>query len=198
MSAIPVSPSPPLVPGISVPDFSSNRRGPVIQPCSRTFYSRRKTAVRPPPHARPGFTLFELIVVMLVIGILAFVALPRLSLSVFREQGYFQQSSAAIRFAQKQAIASGCNVQVSLTGSSCTLSWSNPAADSSCPANGSALNNPSTAGTDFCPDSVPAASGGLPAIFTFDRIGRPSAGQTISLGDRTIVVEAETGYTHEN
>ena len=56
-------------------------------------------------------------------------------------------------------------------------------------------------GESSCPVkgySTPAATGDLPAAFAFDRIGRPSAAQSIDLGGRTIVVEDETGYTHEN
>ncbi len=59
-----------------------------------------------------GYSLFELIIVILLIGILAAYAVPRLEIDAFQSKGFFQQSLSSIRFAQKQAIATGCNVQV--------------------------------------------------------------------------------------
>lgn len=144
-----------------------------------------------------GFSLIELVVVIALVSILAVYAIPKLDLDIFRHSGYAQQATAAIRFAQKQAIASGCQITVVLTAGSCNLSWYNPSADSGCPVNNTPIANPGSGGNNFCSDSTPASTAGLPAGFRFDKIGRPSAAQTINLGNRTIKVEAETGYTHE-
>ena len=147
---------------------------------------------RPHSHVR-GFTIIEFIITILVLGILAAVAIPRLNLGGYRETGFFNQSLAAIRFAQKQAVSSGCHVQVQIDGTGCRLSWTgNPAG---CPGAGTAITNPVGASANFCADSTP--SGSPSATFTFDNIGRPSASQVINLGSRTISVEAETGYAHE-
>ena len=134
-----------------------------------------------------GFTLFELIIVMLVVGILAAFAAPRLNLTTFRETGFLQQATAAIRYAQKQAIASGCTVQVDISGSSCELNWVGCAGNA-------ALPNPATGNTNFCTESN--AAGNPSANFSFDNIGRPSAAQSINFGNGIITVEAETGYVH--
>ena len=139
----------------------------------------------------------ELIMVISIISIMAVYAIPRLNLDVFRETGFAQQAAASIRFAQKQAIASGCEIEISITTSGCNLNWNNPGPDANCPADGIAIPNPGSGADNFCVDSTPGSTADLPANFTFDRIGRPSAAQSIDLGNKTLAVEAETGYTHE-
>lgn len=149
---------------------------------------------------KSGFTLIELVIVMLVASIIAVFVFPRLDISGFRSTGFFQQAITTIRFAQKQAIASGCTVQVDISGSDCNLNWV------SCGAAGNdPILNPANNDSNFCSDSTP--SGGISnGSFRFDNIGRPmdnsgnilTAAQDVTIGNRTIRVEAETGYTHEN
>ena len=145
-----------------------------------------------------AFTLLELIVIIALVSILAVYTVPRLNLDAFREAGFSQQAAAAIRYAQKQSIASGCSIKVSLTASSCALNWNNPAAAAGCPADNTTIPNPGNGANNFCPNSKPGSAAGLPVNFNFDKIGRPSAGQNIDLGNKILKVEAETGYTHES
>lgn len=152
-----------------------------------------------------GFTLIELIMIIFLISILAIYATPKLNLSNFRESGFFLQAISAVRYAQKQAIASGCHVEVDVNASGCYLSWSNPVADAACPADAASITNPADNNTNFCNDSTPAANP-VGGNFRFDEIGRPTntsdnlltTAQDIGISTRTIRVEAETGYTHEN
>jgi MSHA pilin protein MshC len=86
-----------------------------------------------------GFSLIELIAVMLLLGILGVVALSRLGgLQGYASLGFFNDTVSGLRYAQKRAVASGCRVQARITaagwqlwqGDSCNSStYSLPVAD---------------------------------------------------------------------
>ena len=161
---------------------------------------------RPDDNQR-GFTLVELIMTMVIIGILAAVVAPRfLGVDVFKSRGFSDQVQATLRYAQKEAIAQHRNVCVAMTASKITLTIANAIpslATSPCNTNlvlpGQAANNIST------PSAAITLS---PATnFNFDALGKPwdvlgttpstvQKSITISGATNNIVVEAETGYVH--
>ncbi|MDP2758925.1 MAG: prepilin-type N-terminal cleavage/methylation domain-containing protein, partial [Sideroxyarcus sp.] len=62
-----------------------------------------------------GFTLVELITVMVIVGILAVAVLPRFfTVSDFEDRGSADQVKSLLRFAQKTAIAQHTPVTVTL------------------------------------------------------------------------------------
>jgi MSHA pilin protein MshC len=68
--------------------------------------------MRASPRAYRGFTLIELIAVIVIIAILAAVGLPRLTAaSPFAERGYADAVAAHLRQARAVAWASGCEVR---------------------------------------------------------------------------------------
>jgi MSHA pilin protein MshC len=71
-----------------------------------------------------GFTLVELIAVLVITAILSVFAISRFiykpSVDAF---GYFNQAEAIIRYGQKAAIAGGTNIYVRLNGSSVALCY---------------------------------------------------------------------------
>ncbi|HWZ63451.1 MAG TPA: GspH/FimT family pseudopilin [Steroidobacteraceae bacterium] len=68
------------------------------------------------PHTMRGFTLIELITCIIVLGLLAALAGPRFfDTQPFNQRGYVDELSAALRYAEGVAVASGCNVQVTVT-----------------------------------------------------------------------------------
>lgn len=143
-----------------------------------------------------GFTLVELVAIIVIAGILAAIAAPRFfNASTFASRGYADQAAAFLRYAQKLAVAHHANVTVQVGGSGLALcaTSANPCADAN-PWPGPQGETPYRAAV---PDGVTLA--GNAASFSFDAQGRPSAGLTLIItGDttRTLTVEAETGYVY--
>ncbi|MBV8500797.1 MAG: prepilin-type N-terminal cleavage/methylation domain-containing protein [Paucibacter sp.] len=147
-----------------------------------------------------GFTLPELLAVLVVAGIIAAVALPRMTgRTGFEERGFHDQLVAALRYGQKSAIAARRTVCATFTAPrslALQISSANGASDCSV---GSALIGP-----DGKALSVTAASSvsysSAPASIVFDGNGRPNAAASISISNLpaslSITVEAETGYVH--
>jgi MSHA pilin protein MshC len=144
------------------------------------MFSSRK----PARSAQRGFTLTELVVVIVLVGILAVAALPRMFDSAgFQSHGAAEQVKAALRYGQKVAIAQRGAVSVVISS----------AATSDC---GTVL----VGGNVNC---VIADSVAVPAkTVTFNALGQPApnAADSVVVGtppnDTTITIEAETGYVH--
>lgn len=126
-----------------------------------------------------GFTLVELITILMIIGILAVAAIPRFTGNdAFQERGAADQVRAALRYGQKAAIAQHGPVSVKISSASA----------SDC----GALQ---VAGGEIdcvVSNSVPVSA----ATVTFDALGRPGVAAAITVGTTTIHIEAETGYVH--
>jgi MSHA pilin protein MshC len=92
-----------------------------------------------------GFSLIELITVIVLLGVLSVFALGRLSSpSQFAVKGFFDDTVNAVRFAQKLAVSTGCDVQVEMIASGYQLRRSSTcvANDYDDPVKGVIINNP--------------------------------------------------------
>lgn len=150
-----------------------------------------------------GFTLLELIFVIVLVGVLAAVAGPRLfSTSDFSSRGFFDSAINATRYAQKLAIASGCNTRIQFTVTGYTLHQATTCTSINFTRD---VNDP-VDGTPFT-DTAPSGVTVTAAAVYFDGAGRPRDPMTGNLlgvptdvtigGSRGLRVEPESGYTHQ-
>jgi MSHA pilin protein MshC len=156
-----------------------------------------------------GFTLIELIMVIVILGVLAVFAAPRIiNTGDFNARGFHDETLALLRYAQKAAIAQRRTVCVGFTSTSISLTMSSAPSTFNC-ATAVALTGPNgtptiTAkpGVTFDP-TAPATSADW--NFNFNGLGQPitTAGvavptQRIKIVNASdVIVEAATGYVHD-
>jgi len=84
-----------------------------------------------------GFTLIELITCVIVLALLAALAGPRLfDTQPFNQRGYVDELSAALRYSEGVAVATGCNVQVTINLAGYSAMQRAAAAGNTCAAAG--------------------------------------------------------------
>jgi MSHA pilin protein MshC len=144
-----------------------------------------------------GFTLVELIVTMVIVGILAVAVMPRFAnTTAFDERRFYDATLAILRYAQKSAVAQRRTVCVTFAAnSSITLTIDTNLSDG-----GTCLTD--LAGpTGGAPHTLAPPAGvaftAAPANFTFLPSGSASQGQVMTVGGMAatpITVVAVTGY----
>lgn len=69
-----------------------------------------------------GFTLTELVMVIVILGVLSVTALPMwFNRTDFEQRGWFDELLQATRYAQKLAVASNCDVRITINANSFSL-----------------------------------------------------------------------------
>lgn len=144
-----------------------------------------------------GFSLIELIVVMVLMAILVGVAVPRFfGRGDFEAPAFAQELASAARYAQKLAVVSGCPVDLTVTAASYALyqpQVTTPAC-SGTPTMTLAVKHPAT-GEGFSA-TVPTgiAVGGTLGTVQFNAAGIPDAAANYTIGDLAVTIAAGSGY----
>lgn len=152
-----------------------------------------------------GFTLIELILVIIILGVLAVYAAPRMFDSAdFKARGFHDASLSLLRYAQKTAIAQRRTVCVSFTSNNASLRTASNATVTACDTN---LVGPRGDTPGTVTDNPNTAYASLPAEVRFDGLGQPldntgtaiTSARTITvpLAGKTITIEPATGYVHD-
>ena len=146
-----------------------------------------------------GFTLIEMIMVILLLGIVAVVVVPRMpSVTGFEEMGFFDELVGAARYGQKLAIATNCKVELEVTATSYALSMPDTVANcfASSPTFSTDVPHHSASGQygNTTPSGVTISN---PATIVFDASGGANSSHTYSIGARSFTVHATSGYVEK-
>lgn len=135
-----------------------------------------------------GFTLTELVVVIAVASILAAIAIPQFNQPEIDATWFHEQVRAGVRHAQRTSVAQRRQVFVLVeAGPRLALCYADPC--------GAARVTEFATGNPIllnAPSGVALSISASP--LSFNGLGRPSSGATLSVGGRTVTVNAETGY----
>ncbi len=144
-----------------------------------------------------GFTLVELVTVIVIGGILVATMMPRFTGSHgFEERGFHDETLAALRYAHKAAVSHRRLTCVAFTLTTVTVTIAS--------VNGAAACNTDLVGPNGQTPYRVTATGtaqfsAVPTNLTFTSLGQPSTvTQVLSFTGLplTVTIEAETGYVH--
>ncbi len=144
-----------------------------------------------------GYTLIELVLVIVIVGILAAIVGPHFfDQGVFAQRGYADAIGAALRMAQKAAVATDCPAAVSLSSGAYAVEQQ-AAAGNTCNPNDTTWSTP-VLGLDGAAvqGSAPSNTSATPVgLYVFGGSGALSSAPatTISVGATAITIDAQTG-----
>ncbi len=134
-----------------------------------------------------GYTLAELVIVIVIAAILAAIAIPNWNQTAVDASWYYEQARSAVRYAQRTAVAQRRQVFVVVeAGPQLALCYADP-----CGARVTQL----ATGANFIVAAPPGVALSISAApLSFNGLGQPSSAATVTVGSRTITINAETGY----
>lgn len=144
-----------------------------------------------------GFSLIELIVVIVLMAILIGVAAPRFfGRGDFEAPAFAQELASAARYAQKLAVVSGCPVNLTVTAASYALyqpQETTPVCTGTLTMT-LAVKHPATGNSFSGTAPTGIALGGTLGTVTFSAAGLPNAPASYAVGDLDVTIAANSGY----
>lgn len=134
-----------------------------------------------------GFTLVELIVVILITGILSISIAPRFfGVSSYEDRKATDELLTALRYTQQMAMNRGGNIRLDLESDRYTIELTD----------NTPLRSPD--GAPY-PKIFVGVTSSTPNLIEYDRLGRrvPNTQIDLNIGSKTIRIEQETGYAHQ-
>jgi MSHA pilin protein MshC len=134
-----------------------------------------------------GYTLAELVIVIVIAALLAAIAIPQFNQPDIDAAWFHEQARSGVRYAQRTAVAQRRLVFVVVeAGPRLALCYADP-----CGARVTEL----ATGNAFLLNAPPGVALSISVSpLSFNGLGQPSSGATLNVGARTITVNAETGY----
>lgn len=165
---------------------------------------RRRAAHRPLFRSRTpgcgrlgGYTVIELLLVIVLLAILSAVAGPRFfDNTTFDERAYADELASSLRYAQKVAVASGCQVRADIAAASYSLTQQSPQAGHCDPADASFPLQVRLSTGEVMSGSAPTGVVAAPAVsVVFDALGRTNfaTNQTLTVGSHALLIQAGSG-----
>lgn len=140
--------------------------------------------------------------VIVMLGVLSASALPKFfDLTSFQQRGFFDDTLGAARYAQKLAVASGCNVQFEIAGNQFSLKRPGASDRSQCSSTNSSEYTQAVTRPGSNDSSYQGSQSGVALSNTtlyFNAKGSASSGATISVGSRQITVVQDTGFIYDS
>lgn len=139
--------------------------------------------------------------VIVVLGILSANLAPKFfNFSTFQQRGFFDDTLGAIRYAQKLAVATGCNVQVTIAANQYQLKRPGASDRSRCSSTTAgdytlAVPRPGTGDASYIGSQSGVTLSDATIYFTAK--GLASANALITVGSRGISVVQDTGFVYE-
>lgn len=143
-----------------------------------------------------GFTLVELIVVLVIMSVLTAIAMPIMSNDEFNEANYTNELMFAIRYAHKVAIAQRTQVRISVATQTYGLDMCEDNLPS-CNTFNINVFDPGSGASTFTGRSTNGISVSPTANIIFNALGQANASHELSVNTRKICVVQETGYVYD-
>ncbi len=148
--------------------------------------------------ASRGYTMIELITVVVILGILSAIAVPRFfDAQVFEERGIYEEVAAALRYGQKIAVGSGCPVRVTITATSYDLKQQTVSGNRCDPADVTwAVPVMMPTGQTAAGMAPTGVTLGPVTTYQLDGLGQTDLGSdlTVTVGALSMTVQAASGY----